>query len=75
MKKLQGSVVSLKNNKTASVKVSNRYQHPLYKKYVTVTKKYACHVDGVELKLGDVVEIESCRPMSKTKSFKVARVI
>jgi small subunit ribosomal protein S17 len=75
MRKLQGSVVSLKNKKTASVKVNRRSQHPLYKKYMTVTKKYACHVDGLELKLGDKVEIETCRPVSKTKSFRVTKVI
>jgi small subunit ribosomal protein S17 len=75
MKKLQGTVVSLKNQATASVSVHSRFRHPLYKKYVSLDKKYACQVDDLALKLGDQVEIVSCRPFSKTKSFRVTKVI
>lgn len=75
MKKMTGTVVSLKNANTASVEVRSRKQHPLYKKYVSSDKKYACHVEGVELSVGDQVEVAECRPMSKTKSFKVIRKI
>jgi len=72
MKKLTGRVVSLKNKQTAVVEVENHFQHPLYKKYLTRTKKYACQLDdGVNLTLGQEVEIVSCRPVSKTKRFRV----
>ncbi len=75
MKTLQGIVTSLKNDKTAAVTVTRRWKHPLYKKYVKRTKKYACHVEDIDLKLGDKVLIESCRPMSKTKHFKVVELV
>lgn len=72
MKSLTGRVVSLKNKQTAVVEVENHFQHPLYKKYLTRTKKYACQLDeGATLTLGQEVEIVSCRPVSKTKHFKV----
>ena len=72
MKKLTGRVVSLKNQQTAIVEVENHFQHPLYKKYLTRTKRYACQVDaGVDLVLGQEVMIVSCRPVSKTKHFRV----
>lgn len=72
MKTLTGTVVSLKNQNTALVEVETHYQHPLYKKFLRQSKKYACQVDpGLELTLGQSVDIVSCRPISKTKSFKV----
>ncbi|MBQ6435970.1 30S ribosomal protein S17 [bacterium] len=72
MKSLTGRVVSLKNKQTAVVEVENHFQHPLYKKYLTRTKKYACQLDeGTTLTLGQEVTIVSCRPVSKTKHFKV----
>ncbi|MDO5561808.1 MAG: 30S ribosomal protein S17 [bacterium] len=72
MKTLTGTVVSLKNKNTAAVEVENRFQHPLYKKYLRRSKKYACQVDeGINLTLGQKVTIVSCRPVSKTKAFKV----
>lgn len=71
MKTLQGTVVSLKNAKTASVLVERSWQHPLYKKYVKRTRKYACHVVDIVLAEGDVVEIKECVPVSKTKRFMV----
>lgn len=72
MKTLTGTVVSLKNQNTALVEVENRYQHPLYKKFLRKSKKYACQVEsGLTLTLGQQVTIASCRPVSKTKAFKV----
>ena len=74
MKSLTGKVVSLKNAQTVIVEVENHYQHPLYKKYLTRTKKYACQADKTNsLVLGQQVEIVSCRPVSKTKRFKIAK--
>jgi len=71
MKAMQGTVVSLKNDKTAKVSVASLWQHPIYKKSVKRTKNYACHVEGLELQLGDKVLIKSTTPISKTKRFKV----
>jgi small subunit ribosomal protein S17 len=74
MKTLQGTVTSLKNNKTATVLVETKWQHPLYKKYVKKSKRYACHVENMEVTLGDVVTIEECKPISKTKYHRVVSV-
>lgn len=74
MKTLKGVVTSLKNEKTATVTVSRRWKHPLYKKYVKRNKKYACHVEELDLELGDKVLIQACRPISKTKHFKVIKL-
>lgn len=71
-KTLTGTVVSLKNAQTASVLVERQWQHPLYKKFVKRSKKFACHVaDDVMLAEGDKVTIAEATPISKTKRFKV----
>jgi len=75
MKKIHGTVTSLKNEKTAAVEVTRRFQHPLFKKYISRHKKYACHYEGLQLNLGDLVEITETKPISKTKHFKVLRVV
>lgn len=69
-KQMQGTVQSL-SDKTAKVSVVRLWAHPLYKKSVKRTKNYACHVEDMDLDIGDEVVIESCRPISKTKRFKV----
>lgn len=71
MKTVQGTVVSLKNAQTASVLVEWQWQHPVYKKFVKRSKKYACHVTDLKLEVGDLVNITECRPVSKTKHFLV----
>ena len=71
MKNMVGTVISLKNAKTALVLVERQWQHPLYKKYVKRTKRYACHVEGIELVMGEKVEIMPTVPVSKTKKFRV----
>ena len=71
MKVIQGIVTSAKTSQTVIVSVTHKWQHPVYKKYVKRTKNYACHVEGLEVVEGDVVTIKECRPMSKTKKFKV----
>jgi small subunit ribosomal protein S17 len=72
MKTLTGKIVSLKNKNTAVVEVENHFKHALYKKYLTRTKKYACQLDDTaKVALGQMVEITACRPVSKTKSFRV----
>ncbi len=68
---LTGRVVSDKTDKTITVLVERRVMHPLYKKFIRRSKKYAAHDDANLCKEGDVVQIEECRPISKSKSWVV----
>ncbi|MDR0329400.1 MULTISPECIES: 30S ribosomal protein S17 [unclassified Candidatus Tisiphia] len=68
---LQGVVVSSKTDKTITVKVERRFKHPIYKKIVKVSKKYAAHDPENTYKDGDKVSIVESRPISKTKSWVV----
>lgn len=68
---LQGVVVSSKTDKTITVKVERRFKHPMYKKIVKVSKKYAAHDPENTYKDGDKVSIVESRPISKTKSWVV----
>jgi small subunit ribosomal protein S17 len=68
---LQGTVVSDKGDKTVIVSVERRIMHPLYKKYIRRTKRYAAHDPENRHKVGDVVRIIECRPLSRTKHFEV----
>ena len=70
-----GRVVSDKMNKTITVLVERRVKHPLYGKIVTRSKKYHAHDEKNECHEGDLVTIEECRPISKTKSWRVARLV
>ena len=75
MKTITGTVVSLKTAQTAQVLVTRQWQHPLYKKSVKRSRKYACHVTDLKLAMGDKVEIAECAPLSATKRFKVVSKI
>jgi len=75
MKTILGTIISLKTDRTAIVLVERQWQHPLYKKTVKRTKKFACHYENLELKEGQKVEIIDCKPVSKTKRFKVIKVV
>ena len=68
---LQGTVVSDKGDKTIIVKVERRVMHPLYKKYIRRSKRYAAHDADNSCKIGDTVRIQECRPISKTKTWEV----
>ncbi len=68
---LQGTVVSDKADKTITVRVDRRVKEPLYKKYITRSKKYAAHDEDNRCKIGDLVRIRECRPLSKRKSWEV----
>ena len=68
-----GSVKKI-GNKTASVFVENKVIGKLYKKVMKRSKLYSVHVDNIEIKIGDEVEIEKCRPMSKTKHWRLKSV-
>ena len=72
---LIGTVISDKRDKTITVSIANRETHPLYRKQYTKTRKYTAHDEKNEAGLGDKVEITSCRPLSKTKSYKLVRVL
>ena len=72
---LTGRVVSDKMQKTVTVLVERRVKHPLYGKYVTRTRKYHAHDENGEYHEGDLVEIEECRPLSKTKAWRVTKLL
>ena len=72
---LQGIVTSDKRDKTITVSITSRETHPLYRKQYSHTRKYTAHDENNEAKIGDKVEIEACRPFSKTKSYKLVKVI
>ena len=71
---LTGRVVSDKMDKTVTVLVERQVMHPVIGKVVSRSKKYHAHNEGNDAKMGDKVVIEECRPLSKTKAWKVARV-
>ena len=68
---LQGVVVSDKADKTITVLVERRVMHPLYKKIIRRTKKYRAHDEDNRCKDGDLVQIVECRPISKSKTWRV----
>ncbi|NVK17855.1 MAG: 30S ribosomal protein S17 [Methylocystaceae bacterium] len=68
---LQGVVVSDKQEKTVVVKVERRTKHPLYKKFIKRSKKYAAHDENNQFKVGDLVKIQETKPISKNKSWEV----
>ena len=72
---LTGKVVSDKMNKTVTVLVERRAKHPLYGKVIRLSKKYHAHDEENGCHEGDTVIIEECRPLSRTKAWKVVRVV
>ena len=68
---LQGVVVSNKGDKTVIVQVERRLRHPVYKKFVTSSKKYAAHDEENRSQEGEFVRIRECQPVSKRKFFEV----
>jgi len=72
---LNGTVVSDKMNKTVTVLVERKVKHPLYGKIIRLSKKYHAHDENNEFHPGDIVVIEECRPLSRTKTWKVARLV
>ncbi len=71
-----GRVVSDKMTNTVTVLVERRVKHPLYGKVIKRTAKYHAHVEaGTEAAEGDLVQIEECRPISKTKTWRVIQVL
>jgi len=71
---LKGTVVSAKCDKTVTVKVERRVKHPLYHKFIKRSKKFAAHDELNQFKAGDQVNIQECKPHSKTKTWEVVAV-
>jgi small subunit ribosomal protein S17 len=74
-RRLTGRVVSDKMDKTVTVLVERKVKHPLYGKYVRRSQKYHAHDEKNEYRPGDLVTIEECRPLSRTKSWLVVRLV
>lgn len=72
---LSGTVTSNKTDKTVTVLVERRIKHPLYGKFITLSKKYHAHDDNNQYAIGDIVLIEESRPISKTKTWKVLKLL
>ena len=74
-KVLQGTVHSDRMEKTISVDVERRFKHPKYGKYVVRTSRFTAHDEKGEARIGDTVEIAETRPLSKTKRWRLLRVL
>ncbi len=72
---LIGKVVSATNNKTITVLVETSKKHPLYKKQVKYSKKYAAHDEENKAKVGDTVKIRMTKPLSKTKRYELVEIL
>lgn len=72
---LTGRVVSSKMDKTITVAIERTVQHPLYRKYVRRRTKLHAHDENNECDEGDLVVVEECRPLSKSKSWRLVRVV
>ena len=72
---LVGRVVSDKMEKTVTVLVERRVKHPMYDKIIVRSRKYHAHNANNEVKAGDLVEIQEGRPLSKTKTWSVSRLL
>ena len=74
-RKMTGVVTSTGGDKTIQVRIDNLVKHPQYGKYVSRRSKLAAHDPEGAANLGDTVEIASCRPISKTKNWRLVRVV
>ncbi|EHU4271031.1 30S ribosomal protein S17 [Campylobacter jejuni] len=74
-REIQGVVVKIAGEKTASVLVERKVVHPRYRKIVKRFKKYLIHDERNEVKVGDTVAAVECRPLSKRKSFRLKSVL
>lgn len=73
--RIKGAVRRVKTDKTVVVSVERRVRHPLYKKYITRSRRYQAHDEKNRCKVGDLVEIVSSRPFSKTKRWAVTKIL
>jgi small subunit ribosomal protein S17 len=70
-----GSVISDRMDKTVTVLIERKVKHPLYGKFVKKSTKLHVHDENNECSIGDVVRITECRPLSKTKSWKLVEIV
>lgn len=74
-REIKGDVIKISGDKTVSILVERRVMHPRYHKVVKRFKKYLVHDEKNELKVGDTISALECRPLSKTKHFRLQNVI
>ncbi len=74
-RQIEGNVVGAANDKSITVLVERKVKHPLYKKYIRRSTRLHAHDENNECKTGDMVRIEACRPISKTKSWRLVAVV
>ncbi len=72
---LQGRVISDRMDKSITVQVERRVKHPLYGKYIRRSTKVHAHDENNECRIGDTVVVEQCRPLSKTKKWRLVKVV
>ena len=72
---LQGRVISDKMDKSITVQVERRVKHPIYGKYIRRSTKVHAHDESNECRTGDTVVVEQCRPLSKTKKWRLVKVV
>ena len=75
LKEIQGKVVKIAGEKTATMVVERRVMHPRYHKIVKRFKKYLIHDETNEANVGDIVKAKECKPLSKNKSFTLTQVV
>lgn len=74
-REIQGKVVKIAGNKTATVLVERKVMHPRYRKFVKKFKKYLVHDEKNQAKVNDKISAIECRPLSKNKSFRLKKII
>ena len=74
-KQLEGRVISNKMAKTIVVEIHRSKEHPRYKKRINITKNFKAHDEKNTCQIGDLVLIESCRPLSKDKKWRLVKIV
>jgi len=72
---LQGRVISDKMDKTVTVVVERKVKHPIYGKFVRRSTKVHAHDENNECQIGDVIVVEQCRPLSKSKTWRFVKLV
>jgi len=72
---LQGRVISDKMDKSITVQVERRVKHPIYGKFIRRSTKVHAHDENNECRMGDTVVVEQCRPLSKTKKWRLVKIV
>ena len=72
---IRGKVVSRSGDKSIRIVLNYKVKHPVYGKYMNKRTKFGVHDEKKEAKVGDVIEVVECRPMSKTKSWRLLKVV